>query len=134
MDEIESNYKDKFFLVDKLDKKKSISEQKQQDIYNYKYNYVKGLIVNGMDSNAASLIKNDNVLFQIYSKIQDEQKENIKKLDAFKGHIDNAKSAGSPEAYIQSLPEGQRNPEALKPILQQAFPDADIDSILSKLK
>jgi len=134
MDEIESNYKDKFFLVDKLDKKKSISEQKQQDIYNYKYNYVKGLIVNGMDSNAASLIKNDNVLFQIYSKIQDEQKENIKKLDAFKGHIDNAKSAGSPEAYIQSIPEGQRNPEALKPILQQAFPDADIDSILSKLK
>jgi|9_EtaG_2_1085328.scaffolds.fasta_scaffold05278_5 hypothetical protein len=134
LDEIENNYKDKFFLVDKLDKKQSISEQKQKDIYNYKYNYVKGLIVNGMDSNAASLIQNDNVLFKIYSKIQDEQKANIKKLDAFKVEIANAKNSGSPDAYINSLPEAQRNPTALKPILQQAFPDADIDSILAKLK
>jgi len=87
-----------------------------------------------MDSNAASLIQSDNVLFNIYSKIQDEQKENIKKLDAFKVEIGNAKSSGNPDAYIKSLPEGQRNPEALKPILEQAFPDADIDSILAKYK
>ena len=134
LDEIESNYKDKFFLVDKLDKKQSISEQKERDIYNYKYKYVKGLIANGLDANATNLIKNDPILMGIYGDIQSEVETNKKKLDAFKGHIDNAKSAGSPEAYIQSLPEGQRNPEALKPILQQAFPDADIDSILSKLK
>lgn len=134
LDEIESNYKDKFFLVDKLDKKQSISEQKERDIYNYKYKYVKGLIANGLDANATNLIKNDPILMDIYGDIQGEVETNKKKLDAFKGHIDNAKSAGSPEAYIQSLPEGQRNPEALKPILQQAFPDADIDSILSKLK
>ena len=132
--EIDNNFKDKFALMEKLGKDKSIVKQKEEAIYNYKYNYVKGLIVNGMDSNAASLIQSDNVLFNIYSKIQDEQKENIKKLDAFKVEIGNAKSSGNPDAYIKSLPEGQRNPEALKPILEQAFPDADIDSILAKYK
>ena len=134
MDEIENNFKDKFFLVDKLDKKKSIAQQKEEAIYDYKYKYVKGLMFSGLDSNATNLIKSDPILREIYSDIQGEVNTNKKKLDAFIGHINNAKSAGSPDAYIKSLPEGQRNPEALKPILEQAFPDADIDSILSKLK
>ena len=132
--EIENNYKDKFSIADKLGKKKSISQQKEEEIYNFKYKYVKGLILNGMDTNATNLIKNDPKLMEIYGKIQGEMDNNKKKLDAFKVEIDNAKNSGSPDAYINSLPEGQRNPEALKPILEQAFPDADVDSILAKYK
>jgi hypothetical protein len=134
LDEIENNYKDKFFLVDKLDKKQSISEQKEKDIYNYKYKYVKGLIANGLDANATNLIKNDPILMGIYGDIQSEVETNKKKLDAFKGHVDTAKSAGSATAYINSLPDNRKADKVkLKQILEVAFPDENIDELLKNI-
>ena len=112
----------------------NVAKAREKEINQLKTDYVKTQILNGMPNNAKAYIDADPSLTKIYDKILNEADEIQKKNEAFKGHVDTAKSAGSPEAYIQSLPEGQRNPEALKPILQQAFPDSDIDSILSKLK
>ena len=82
-----------------------------------------------MDNNAFGVIKADPSLSKIYNKITEDALKVKDKNDAFSTEVGKAKQLGTPQAYIDSLPSNQKIAAALKPLLEEAFPNADIENI-----
>tara|TARA_Y100000114_G_scaffold126101_1_gene122387 strand:+ start:1083 stop:2309 length:1227 start_codon:yes stop_codon:yes gene_type:complete len=125
---IESKYKENSTIASVGPE--NVSNAKEKEITKFKTDYVKGLIANGMDNNAFNLIKADPSLSKIYNKITEDALKVKDKNDAFSVEVGKAKQLGTPQAYIDSLPSNQKIAAALKPLLEEAFPNADIENIL----
>lgn len=111
-----------------------VDDAKVKAIEDFKINYVKGMIRKGMDSNAFDLITSDPSLNTIYENIQQESLKIKEKNEAFDKNVDLAKSTGSAQAYINSLPANRKADKAkLKLILDQAFPNENIDALLNAM-
>jgi len=107
---------------------------KAKAIKNFKKSYIKNMIRKGIDSNAQLLIDNDPSLSSIYEEITQESIKIKEKNEAFNKNVDLAKSTGSAQAYINSLPTNRKADKAkLKLILEQAFPDENIDALLNNI-
>ena len=128
MAKIESKYKENSTIASVGPE--NVSDAKEKEITKFKTDYVKGLIANGMDNNAFNLIKADPSLSKIYNKITQDALKVKDKNDAFSTEVGKAKQLGTPQAYLDSLPSNQKIAAALKPLLEEAFPNADIDNIL----
>ena len=107
---------------------------KAKAIKDFKKSYIKNMIRKGMDSNAQLLIDNDPSLSSIYEEITQESLKIKEKNEAFNKNVDLAKSTGSAQAYINSLPANRKSDKVkLKLILEEAFPDENIDALLNAI-
>tara|TARA_R100000742_G_C4278588_1_gene101626 strand:+ start:538 stop:1767 length:1230 start_codon:yes stop_codon:yes gene_type:complete len=122
-------------ITDPEEKAKALQEETKQ----YNKNFIKGLIRNGYDSNAKDLISSTPELAELENEVVNEMEEAIigkknkeKQQTAFTNQVNNAKSAGTPSAYLNSLPNKGKNisKEALKQVLKEAYPNEDIDKLL----
>ena len=134
-------YKKKYEQVQVIFNGKTIIEPEekakalQEEIKQYNKNFIKGLIRNGYDSNAQDLIASTPELAELENEVVNEMEEAIigkEKSSAFTNQVNNAKSAGTPSAYLNSLPNKGKNisKEALKQVLKEAYPNEDIDKLL----
>ena len=118
-------------IIDPEEKAKALQEETKQ----YNKNFIKGLIRNGYDSNAQDLIASTPELSELENEVVNEMEEAImgkEKSSAFTNQVNSAKSAGTPSAYLNSLPNKGKNisKEALKQVLKEAYPNEDIDKLL----
>ena len=107
----------------------NVASAKEKEIKKFKTDYVKNLIVKGLDTNSLGYIQSDPSLSNIYDKIMEDAAKIKQKNEAFNAEVSKAKELGSPKAYVDSL-KGQGVPkQAIKDILIQAYPNTDEDTI-----
>jgi len=112
----------------------NVASAKEKEINKFKTDYVKNLIVKGLDTNSLGYIQSDPSLSNIYDKIMEDAAKIKEKNKAFQNNVDIAKSAGSATAYINSLPDNRKaNKDKLRQILEVAFPDENIDELLKNI-